>query len=79
MCRFTPKRAKKVLWVERWQYLISNSAEKGVKSGGVRGKTDRGIKETEKYRYEMKKADGGISFPLKHFDILNLEQLPGSK
>lgn len=36
---------------------------KGERSGGVRGKTDRGIKEREKYRYKMKKADGGVSFP----------------
>lgn len=47
--------------------------------GEVRRKTDKGIKERDKYRYEMKKPDGGVSDYLKHFDILNPGQFLGSK
>lgn len=35
-----PGEQRRVQWVGRWQCLISNSAEKGQRSRGVRGKTE---------------------------------------
>lgn len=66
MCRFAPK------WVEKGtvggRMTVFNFQLRWEERGNeVREKTDREIKERDKYRYEMKKADGGVSDSLKTF------------
>lgn len=63
MCRFTPKWAEK--GTVGGKMTVFNFQLHWEEEGGVRGKTDREVRE--KYRYEMKKADGGVSDSLKTF------------
>lgn len=62
MCRFTPK------WAEKGTVggkMTVFNFQLHWEEGGVKGTTDRKVRE--KYRYEMKKADRGVSDSLKTF------------